>query len=385
MSNPLFSRVEAEALLRRLVAIRSYPGEELSVQQAVADWLQAHGIAPELQATANGAPNVLARLENGAGPTLLLNGHVDTVLAARDWAVDPWVGAVDGDRFSALGAADMKSGVVVNMLVTRWLHEHRDDWRGTLIFSSVTDEEAYSHGARALIDAGIAADGCINTEPMNDKLIIGGPGKVLIRITAIGRSSHAFMPWEGINAAIELARFVAEVTTRVPAHTHPRIPTSQSILGMQSGNAQYVVTVPEHASALLTRQIVPGETVDSVIAELRSFADSLNSAARFEFTVEPPYYPSYEFDQPEHPLMVAMRDATAHVYGEARPTGYIVGISDANVTQGIGGIPTVVFGPRGGDFHQATEWLDLSSLVPVCEVVRHAALSFLNHDTDAGR
>ena len=31
-----------------------------------------------------------ARVENGDGPTLLLNGHVDTVLEARGWSGDPW-------------------------------------------------------------------------------------------------------------------------------------------------------------------------------------------------------------------------------------------------------------------------------------------------------
>jgi acetylornithine deacetylase/succinyl-diaminopimelate desuccinylase-like protein len=88
----------------------------------------------------------------------MLNGHVDTVLAAAGWECDPWQGMLDGDVFYGLGACDMKSGVVVNMLVTRELARHRDSWSGTLIFSSVGDEEAYSLGANALITQGIRAD-----------------------------------------------------------------------------------------------------------------------------------------------------------------------------------------------------------------------------------
>ena len=93
----------------------------------------------------------IQRVENGEGPTTLLNGHVDTVLAAQGWSCDPWQGRREGDRFYGLGAGDMKCGVVVNMLVTRALAQKKDNWRGTVIFSSVTDEEAYSMGARALI------------------------------------------------------------------------------------------------------------------------------------------------------------------------------------------------------------------------------------------
>ena len=43
------------------------------------------------------------------------------------------------------------------MLATRALNQHRDFWRGTVIFSSVVDEEAYSLGAHTLIDSGLQA------------------------------------------------------------------------------------------------------------------------------------------------------------------------------------------------------------------------------------
>lgn len=377
MPAPSFDRDEATALLRRLVAQRSYPGEERAAQAIVAAWLSTNGLAPELPPTANGQPNVIATIPNGPGPTLLLNGHIDTVLAVEGWACDPWQGRVEGDRFSALGAGDMKSGVVVNMLVARELLRRRDAWRGTLVFSCVTDEEAYSHGARALIDSGITADACFVTEPSYERAVIGGPGKVLVRVTATGRAAHGFTPWEGVNAAIELARFVAQVGEAAPPGQHPRIPSSQTILSFQSGSAQYVITLPETATALLTRQIVPGETADAIVAQLRAFADSLGSPATFSFSVEPPYYPPFEFSSPEHPFAQAFAAASAEVLGAPVPFGYTVGVSDANLIDGQAGIPCIMYGPRAGDFHQCTEWVDLSSLAPCAEVVLGTALRLL--------
>ena len=152
---------EAAALTAALVAIRSYPGEEGPVQRTVAAWLTEQGLQPEFSPTgADDRPNVICRVENGPGPTLLLNGHTDTVLRAEGWSCDPWQGKRVGDRFYGLGAADMKSGVAAAMLATRALAQHREDWRGTVIFTAVVDEEAYSVGAHALIDSGLRADYC---------------------------------------------------------------------------------------------------------------------------------------------------------------------------------------------------------------------------------
>src|SRR5688572_31255689 len=89
---------EATDLTARLVAIRSYPGEEGEVQRVVAGWLRANGLQPRLQATEGDRPNVIATLENVPGPTLLLNGHVDTVLRAEGWSTDPWTPQRVGDR-----------------------------------------------------------------------------------------------------------------------------------------------------------------------------------------------------------------------------------------------------------------------------------------------
>jgi acetylornithine deacetylase/succinyl-diaminopimelate desuccinylase-like protein len=377
MRSSTFDQDEAVALLRQLVAVRSYPGEELAAQQLVAAWLAGNGLAPELQPTANLQPNVIARVTNGPGPTLLLNGHIDTVLAVEGWTCDPWQGRLEGHRFSALGAGDMKSGVVVNMLLARELARRRSEWQGTLIFSSVTDEEAHSAGARALIASGIAADACFVTEPSFNKAIIGAPGKVLVRVNVTGKAAHGFYPWEGINAAIELARFVAQVCDAVPPGTHPRLPSSQTVLSFHSGSTQYVITLPEHAQALLTRQIVPGETADGVVAQLRVFAESLESPARFDFSVEPPFYPPFEFDAPEHPLTQAFVAASRAVLGAAVPFGYSVGVSDANLISGEAGIPCIFYGPLAGDFHQCTEWVDLSSLIPCADVLLATALTVL--------
>lgn len=366
---------EAAALTARLVAIRSYPGEEGDIQRAIAGWLHEHGIAPEMQETEGDRPNVLAYVRNGDGPTLLLNGHVDTVLAVEGWSHDPWQARRAGDRLSGLGACDMKSGVVAALLATRALAQNRDRWRGTVLFTSVVDEEAYSIGARALVDGGVRADACIVTEATDLNVVLGCIGKVLVRGDVTGKAAHASWPERGINAAVEAARFVARLD-EVPLGRHPRLEASQCVLSLLSGNAQYVITVPERARFTINRHTVPGETDETVLAGMRALAASLDSPATFAFAIDPPYYPPWEI-APDHPFVRQVTDAVVAETGTAPVTRYNRGLADANYFAADLGIPTVMFGPTGARYHEADEWVDLPSIGVCARTILRVALSVL--------
>jgi acetylornithine deacetylase/succinyl-diaminopimelate desuccinylase-like protein len=370
----LFDPEEAAALAAELDAIRSYPGQEVPVQRHVEGWLKANGLEPEFQPTEGDRPNVIARIENGTGPTLLLNGHVDTVLAVEGWSSDPWTPRREGDRLYGLGAADMKSGVTAAMLAARALAQNRERWRGSVVFSSVVDEEAYSIGARALIASGISADYCVVTESSWDRPALGSVGKTLVRIDVTGKAAHASWPWDGINAATEAARLVARLD-EIPLLEHPRMRGSRCVLSFTSGNDQYVITVPEKARVILNRMIVTGESSASVLAEVQSLIDDLESPARFELTIDPPYYPPWETDT-EHPLALALARAYAAEAGHAPEWGYS-GFGDMNLFSEEAGIPTVMIGPRGDRFHQADEWVDVPSIAATSRLLVRMALDLL--------
>jgi succinyl-diaminopimelate desuccinylase len=371
----LVSPEEAADLTAELVAIRSYPGEEGPVQRRVTAWLTEHGLHPEFKPTEGDRPNVIARVDNGPGPTLLLNGHVDTVLAVEGWSSDPWIPRRDGDRLYGLGAADMKSGVAAAMLATRALDRDRDRWQGSVVFSSVVDEEAYSIGARALIASGIQADYCVVTESAWDKPALGSVGKTLVRIDVTGKAAHASWPWEGINAATEAARLVARLDD-IPIPEHPRMRGSRCVLSFMSGNAQYVITVPEHARVILNRMIVTGESSESVIAEVQSLVDDLHSPARFELNIDPPYYPPWETDT-DHPLALALTRAYEAEAGKPLEWGYW-GFGDMNLFSEEAGIPTAMIGPRGANFHQADEWVDIPTIAATSRLLVRLACDLLS-------
>jgi len=260
------------------------------------------------------------------------------------------------------------------MLATRALAQNRDRWRGSIIFSSVVDEEAYSIGARALIASGIQADYCVVTESAWDRPALGSVGKVLLRIDVTGKAAHASWPWEGVNAATEAARLVARLD-EIPILEHPRMRGSRCVLSFASGNDQYVITVPEKARVILNRMIVASESSESVLIEVRALVDNLGSQARFELTIDPPYYPPWETDA-SHPLAQSLARAYEAEVSHGPEWGYR-GFGDMNLFSQEAGIPTVMIGPRGDNFHQPDEWVDVPSIAATSRLLVRMALDLL--------
>jgi acetylornithine deacetylase/succinyl-diaminopimelate desuccinylase-like protein len=366
---------EAAALLAELVAIRSLPGEEGAVQARVISWLQEQGLTPEVVDVEPSRPNVIVRIVNGEGPSLMFNGHVDTASIDPRWDPNRLFGHREGSRFFGLGAGDMKAGVVAAMLATRALDRNRDRWRGTLVFTSVVDEEAYSKGAHAVVESGLRTDYCVVTESSWEHPCLGAFGKVLIRVDVIGKAAHASWPQNGINAAVEAARFVAHLA-EVPLGEHPRIKPSQCVLTMKAGPDIYEsIVVPESAQVLINWHTVPGETAEGVIDRLRALAAGLDSPAEFVFSVDPPYYPAWET-----PVDAPIAQAFARVYaaeaGHAPEYGYW-GYGDMNLFSTDAGIPTVMFGALAGQFHEADEWVDLPSIGATTRVLLRLACDLM--------
>jgi acetylornithine deacetylase/succinyl-diaminopimelate desuccinylase-like protein len=358
---------EAAALLAQIVAIRSLPGEEGPVQQRVASWLVANGLVPDVVEAAPGRPNVTVTIRNGDGPTLLLNGHVDTASIDPRWDQSKLLGYRDGDTFIGLGAGDMKAGVVAIMLATRALDRARDRWKGTVIFSSVVDEEAYSIGAHALIDSGLTADYCVVAESAWERPCLGSFGKVLVRVDVTGKAAHASSPGRGINAAVEASRFVARLD-EVPLGSHPRISPTQCVLTLKAGPENYEsIVVPESAQILINWHTTPGETAEDVITRMQTLVTALDSPAEFAFATDPPYYPAWETPV-DAPITQAFARAFEAETGHA-PNFHYTGYGDMNLFSTTAGIPTVMFGAKAGKYHEADEWVDLPSIGAVIRVL----------------
>jgi acetylornithine deacetylase/succinyl-diaminopimelate desuccinylase-like protein len=148
------------------------------------------------------------------------------------------------------------------------------------------------------------------------------------------------------------------------------------VLSFQSGSAQYVITVPEQARFLINRHTVPGETSEMVLAEMQALAEQLHSPARFDFAIDPPYYPPWETDT-SLPFVQRFREAYMAEAGHAPQFGAMEGVADSNYFSADLGIPTIQFGPDGAGAHQKDEWVDIASIGASVRVILRTAVAML--------
>ncbi|MCD6480542.1 M20/M25/M40 family metallo-hydrolase, partial [Candidatus Bathyarchaeota archaeon] len=301
-------------LLEEMVSIPSVVGEEKELAEYVASELEALGLKPELQVVEEDRPNVIALWDSGKpGRMLMLNGHLDTVPVCEGWSTDPFKPVVKGDRLYGLGALDMKGGLACLLTALKAIVEAEPDIAGSIAYTAVVGEEAYSKGAKALLKTHVArADAVIIGEPYSGygagAIPLGITGKILYNIVVKGKAAHAFRPEEGINAIEEAARIIANLH-KLRLMEHPKFGRGNlCTLKIEGGYKVYSVVVPDHCRFEVNRLLVPGETVSSAIEGMRQLVESLSLRAEVEVGTKPPRYEAFEMS-PDEPIIKAFTEA----------------------------------------------------------------------------
>jgi acetylornithine deacetylase/succinyl-diaminopimelate desuccinylase-like protein len=210
---------EATGLLQELIRLDTVnpPGNETAAAELLRAYLARNGVDCTLIARESHRANVVARLRGGGGPSLLLTGHTDTVLAdPGEWTRDPWSGdLVDGEIWGR-GALDMKGHVAAAAVAFASLAREGVDLPGDVVLAIVADEEVgddfgMSWLAREHGDV-LATDFAIN-EGGGERVVLDGRPLYLcsvaekmtspFRIHLHGRSGHASDPYAADNALLK--------------------------------------------------------------------------------------------------------------------------------------------------------------------------------------
>ncbi|OGB92957.1 MAG: hypothetical protein A2Z31_06450 [candidate division NC10 bacterium RBG_16_65_8] len=329
--------------------------------------------------------NVVADFPGGGdGPTLILNGHIDTVTAGDEsrWAHRPFGAEVVDDRLYGRGATDMKGGLVAILGAVRAIRKAGIRLKGSVQVQSVIGEEDGGVGAFAALARGHRGDAVIICEPTQLAVIPVHAGVTIFRITVPGRAAHGCVRAEGVDAferflpihtALKALEEERNRTVRHPLYDGMALPWPLSIGMVQAGN--WPAIVPERLTAEGRIGVGVGERVEDVRRQLEQAVE--RAAKSDPWLVEPPptvawiggvWEPSRP--SPDHPVVRILQRAVGDETGKpARVCGATYG-SDLRLFTNAFGIPGVLFGP--GDIrlaHFTDEYVSLSELEAAARVL----------------
>lgn len=338
---------EAAGWLAGLVRINTTnpPGNELAAARFLADILEREGIRAEVLESAPGRGVVIARLQAGALPdpsrALLLLSHIDVVGVAREkWSVNPFGGIVKDGYLWGRGALDDKGMTIANLAVLIALKRSGARLDRDLILLAEGDEEQggddgiefviQKHWEKVAAAYALNEGGRVMRKGGQVSYIgIQASEKIPVNVNVIssGTSGHGSMPRKD-NPVVHLAAAVAKIGAYVappkpntmtrryfeqlakvedpeiakwmraleqPERMHQAArrlseasPMWNSMLRnsvaptiLQGGFRANVV--PSEARATLNVRLLPGESIEEVVADLRKLVDD----PQIRFEVEP--------------------------------------------------------------------------------------------------
>ena len=300
----------------------------------------------------------------GAGPRVLLIGHMDTVFEVGTVAKRPF--RIDGDRARGPGVSDMKAGLLAGLRAIAALRELGGGSIVNLPFERITfianpDEEIGSPSSTPHIEAAArAADVSFVLEcaRANGDFVSARKGIADLRLRIAGRAAHAGVePEKGRSAIVagaELVRGIHALNGRWPevtanvgvfkAGTRPNIVCDEAELqvDVRAMAAAPLRSALDAIEALAADPAVPDVTVDVETMHGWAPMEKLERSGRLV----------------EHVIALASR-----LGFETKDTS-TGGASDANTTSGMG-VPTIDgLGPIGGNDHSPEEYLEVDSIVP---------------------
>ena len=378
---------EAVELISDLVRIESVTpwliptgSGEGNVAAFIAARMERVGAEVETVEVQPGRPNVLARLRGtGGGPTLCVNAHTDTVGFAN-WPDEALTPRLDGDLLYGLGAADDKSGCAAGMLVLESLARSGARLRGDLLLACVADEEGVSIGSEHLARR-TDIDAAIVIEPQQtEDMVVEHQGFGWIDIITYGVAAHGSAPDTGVDAIVHLAEVITRLhkldsSVFIPQAT-PMNGRTVFHTGTISGGTDYA-TYPNRAVLGIEIGTQPGEhlsdrvaEIEAIFGEIAEFEPGFRGEVRVRLDRDPFLAEGHE------QLLEIVQDSMTSVLGKPPKITGMNAWTDAALMQAAG-IPTLLIGATGGNFHAPDEWLRVSEFMKLCAILEQSVSRFL--------
>lgn len=373
---------ELLSLLQRLVRAASV-SFEAEVAQEVASFCGSLGLDVERQPVLPGRENIVAsQAFNEAGPTLVFNTHMDVVPPGEGWDHNPFDLVVKDNKAYGRGACDAKGALTAILFAVREALKEKNALRGRLVVTAVVDEEDCSRGSRELVRH-LHADYGIVGEPTRCMVATCHKGSMRPIVVAEGKSAHASRPEEGVNAIEGASAFVRALPSyakQLKGRVHPLLGSPSVAVTMIKGGVKENV-IPDRCELIIDRRMIPGETEEDVVEEVRALcrsADNASPGCRTSIDLLKPTTGGPSELSVEHTLVQTALSVVGRllINGNPGPTGLSCGCDMVHLM--AAGIPTVVIGPGSLDqAHKSNEFVEVEQLVLATKIYKELIFALL--------
>lgn len=364
----MVDRVDVEAvaeLALELVKTPSPTGDTAAVARLYGERLSERGLEVELLDDVFPAtPIVVGRLRGGEpGPTIVLNGHLDTVPIPHEPA------RREGGTIVGRGSADMKGALACAAEAARIARE-RGSFPGEIVVVAIGLHEAPGGRGEDLAyllgDGGLTADLAVVCELGGHTLPVAhmGQATVEIDVSREGMATHELQtpagtphPLFAAGRVIEAIRGLRDELARVD---HEWVGVETAFLGEVHGGDFYN-RHPTRCRIVGTRRWAPGHRFEDVEASLRALLEPIAEETGCDVAVDVRLVRDSYRIEPSHPLVDALRGAYRDVTGEELELVGVKVVADGAIFHQAG-IPTVYHGPVGTGAHADVESIEIAEL-----------------------
>jgi acetylornithine deacetylase/succinyl-diaminopimelate desuccinylase-like protein len=386
------SRLVSDAIAA--VSVPSFTGSEEPMAAWMSGTFRELELEVQWQQVEDGRANVVGTWPGtGTGPTLMLNGHLDTSYSGRE----PWLQDIPGfqpqgfereGRIYGLGISNMKGALCCYLAAVRALREAGVALRGDLMIAAVAGEiektqqgdaqgaeyRGYATGSRYLVAHGGAADACILGEPTENKIVLAHFGTIWMRLSTTGPFVHTAFSSGRLeeNSIVRMRPVLDAVLEWLPGWeeemSYGDTRGVANIGAVHGGFGWRASRTPHRTDLFLDLRVPPSMPMAEARRKALEFGRSLDGIEAEVYVTAP----GAEIDAAD-PTVAALEEAHQEVFGSPPERDVTRWFSDASVLTRYG-IATVNYGTSSGlPDAELGENLTVDGLVRTAEVYARAA------------
>lgn len=379
------------------------PGDTRDAAQHIRQFLEEEDLPYRIIAPQETMPNIMASFDCGApGKHLVLNGHIDVypVGDAKDWVHDPWGGTIDDGRIYGRGANDMKCGTTASIFTYAYLHRIRDQLKGKLTLTCVSDEETFGPwGARYLMEhhPEVHGDTLLSGEPCAHEIRFGEKGILWLTFTIKTPGAHGAYQHASPSATKIAARLMLELDEAMgnfeytaPTNVRETLEGAKETIERSYGTGAFetlqkttinygtihgglkVNMIPGEVKIEADIRLPVGQEREEVLAEVKRVVSRFPHVSYEEVNYTAPSH-----CDPKGEMVAILQRNIEQVRGHNAKTLIAMGGTDARLWR-YEGIPAYVYGPYPRSMGSSDECVEVEEFIDVVKIHLLSAYDYLN-------